>query len=99
MALIVLLLATLLAPASPLSTPTRGWNTWNSYQCNISEGLVLTQAQAIVKNGLQELYPYVVIDDCWMDSSRDEVTGRLKAHPVRFPNGMLSLTEKLHAMG
>ena len=30
-------------------------------------------------------YEYLIIDDCWMASSRDPINDRLQADPVRFP--------------
>lgn len=32
--------------------PAMGWNSWNTYECNISASLFLTQAQALLDLGL-----------------------------------------------
>ncbi|MGC4892359.1 glycoside hydrolase family 27 protein [Micromonospora sp. DT31] len=80
-------------------TPPMGWNTWNTFGCNINETLIRQTADAIVANGLRDLgYKYVVVDDCWFDPNRD-AQGNLQAHPQRFPSGMKSLGDYLHARG
>ncbi|MFJ6953139.1 glycoside hydrolase family 27 protein [Micromonospora aurantiaca (nom. illeg.)] len=80
-------------------TPPMGWNTWNTFGCNINETLIRQTADAIVSNGLRDLgYKYVVVDDCWFDPNRDS-QGNLQAHPQRFPSGMKSLGDYLHARG
>src|SRR5271166_5844416 len=53
-------------------TPPMGWNSWNKFQCNVSEDLIKSVADAMATNGLKDAgYQYVVIDDCWQ-VSRDE---------------------------
>ncbi len=80
-------------------TPPMGWNTWNTFGCNINETLIRQTADAIVANGLRDLgYKYVVVDDCWFNPNRD-AQGNLQAHPQRFPSGMKSLGDYLHARG
>ncbi|EWM63175.1 alpha-galactosidase [Micromonospora sp. M42] len=76
-----------------------GWNTWNTFGCNINETLIQQTADAIVANGLRDLgYKYVVVDDCWFNPNRD-AQGNLQAHPQRFPSGMKALGDYLHARG
>lgn len=49
-----------------------GWNTWNKYACDISEDIIKSNADQIVKLGLDKLgYVYVNVDDCWMLKDRD----------------------------
>jgi alpha-galactosidase len=80
-------------------TPPMGWNTWNTFGCNINETLIRQIADAIVSNGLRDLgYRYVVVDDCWFDPNRD-AQGNLQAHPQRFPSGMKALGDYLHSRG
>ncbi|MEU7954476.1 ricin-type beta-trefoil lectin domain protein [Micromonospora chalcea] len=80
-------------------TPPMGWNTWNTFGCNINETLIQQTADAIVANGLRDLgYKYVVVDDCWFNPNRD-AQGNLQAHPQRFPSGMKALGDYLHARG
>ena len=80
-------------------TPPMGWNTWNTFGCDISETLIRQTADAIVANGMRDLgYRYVVVDDCWFDPNRDSA-GNLRGDPVRFPSGMKALGDYLHARG
>ncbi|MGW0506894.1 glycoside hydrolase family 27 protein [Micromonospora sp. NPDC003241] len=80
-------------------TPPMGWNTWNTFGCNINEALIHQMADAIVSTGMRDLgYKYVVVDDCWFDPNRD-AQGNLRAHAGRFPSGMKALGDYLHARG
>ncbi|KAH8846523.1 hypothetical protein MCOR21_008158 [Pyricularia oryzae] len=77
--------------------PQMGWNNWNAYHCDVSEELLLKTAEAMVTYGLRDLgYNYVVLDDCW-SIGRNE-SGYLLHNPVKFPSGMKSIADKLHAM-
>jgi alpha-galactosidase len=92
------------APAQALEngvarTPPMGWNTWNTFGCNINETLIRQMADAIVSNGMRDLgYKYVVVDDCWFNPNRDS-QGNLQGDPTRFPSGMRALGDYLHARG
>jgi alpha-galactosidase len=80
-------------------TPPMGWNSWNTFGCNINETLIRQHADAMVSSGMRDLgYQYVVVDDCWMNSTRD-ASGNLQANPERFPSGMKALGDYLHARG
>ncbi|WBB82302.1 ricin-type beta-trefoil lectin domain protein [Micromonospora sp. WMMD882] len=80
-------------------TPPMGWNSWNTFGCNISETLIKQMADAIVNSGMRDLgYKYVVVDDCWMNPTRD-AQGNLQANPSRFPSGMKALGDYLHSKG
>lgn len=80
-------------------TPPLGWNTWNTFGCDINEKLVLEAAQIMISSGLHDAgYEYVVLDDGWQLHQRDE-NGRLVADPVKFPRGIRALADDLHAMG
>ncbi|GAA3732776.1 ricin-type beta-trefoil lectin domain protein [Plantactinospora mayteni] len=80
-------------------TPPMGWNSWNTFGCNINETLIRQMADAIVNSGMRDLgYKYVVVDDCWMNSTRD-AQGNLQASPSRFPSGMKALGDYLHSRG
>ncbi|WP_020524115.1 glycoside hydrolase family 27 protein [Catelliglobosispora koreensis] len=80
-------------------TPPMGWNTWNTFGCNINEALIRQMADAIVANGMRDLgYKYVVVDDCWFNPNRD-AQGNLQGDPGRFPSGMRALGDYLHARG
>ncbi|MGC4869447.1 glycoside hydrolase family 27 protein [Micromonospora sp. DT53] len=78
-------------------TPPMGWNSWNSFGCNINEGLIRQSADAIVSSGMRDLgYNYVVVDDCWFNPNRDS-SGNIQGDPSRFPSGMKALGDYLHA--
>ncbi|MDA0633951.1 RICIN domain-containing protein [Nonomuraea sp. MCN248] len=80
-------------------TPPMGWNTWNTFGCNIDETLIKQTADALVSSGMRDLgYQYVVVDDCWFDPNRDQA-GNIQANPSRFPGGMKALGDYLHARG
>lgn len=75
-----------------------GWSSWNTYHVNISEKLIKAQADALVKHGLKEVgYTYINIDDGFF-GYRDE-SGRMHAHPDRFPNGMKVVSDYIHSFG
>ncbi|MFI5843045.1 glycoside hydrolase family 27 protein [Catenuloplanes sp. NPDC051500] len=77
--------------------PPMGWNSWNTFGCNINETLIRQTADSIVSSGMRDLgYRYVVVDDCWMSPNRDG-SGNLQAEPSRFPSGMKALGDYLHA--
>jgi len=79
--------------------PILGYNTWNAYQCNIDEDLMLTTAQLMVSLGLKDVgYEYVNIDDCWAEKNRT-AAGDLQEDQVRFKNGMTKLNQQIHALG
>ncbi|KAJ7583600.1 glycoside hydrolase [Mycena floridula] len=79
--------------------PVLGYNTWNAYQCNIDEDLMLTTAKAMKSLGLLDVgYNYVNIDDCYAEKNRSS-TGDIIADKIRFKSGMKSLTDQIHALG
>ena len=79
-------------------TPPMGWNSWNTFGCNIDEGLIRETAEAIVASGMRDAgYVYVNIDDCW-HGERD-ADGFIQPDPDRFPSGMKALADDIHALG
>lgn len=79
--------------------PTMGWSSWNAFYVNISESIICDAADRLVSTGLADAgYRYVNIDDGYF-GGRDEKTGRLKAHPDRFPNGLKPVVDHIHAKG
>jgi alpha-galactosidase len=81
-------------------TPPMGFNNWNTTGCAIHEDLIVATADLFVSTGLKDAgYRYVNIDDCWAAPERDPVTGRLTAHPERFPHGIKWLADYVHAKG
>ena len=79
-------------------TPPMGWNSWNTFACNVDEVLIREAADAIVTSGMRDAgYQYVVIDDCW-HGKRDSL-GFIHPDPQRFPSGMKALADYIHSKG
>jgi alpha-galactosidase len=79
-------------------TPPMGWNSWNKFACNIDEGMIRQQADAMVSSGMKEAgYTYLNIDDCW-HGDRDSL-GFIHPDPKRFPSGMKALADYVHSKG
>jgi alpha-galactosidase len=79
-------------------TPPMGWNSWNTFACNIDEKLIRETADAIVSSGMRDAgYVYVNIDDCW-HGERDE-NGFIQPDPQRFPSGIKALADYVHSKG
>jgi alpha-galactosidase len=79
-------------------TPPMGWNSWNYFNCNVSETMIRAQADAMVSSGMKDAgYQYIVIDDCWQ-TSRD-ANGYIIADPIRFPSGIKALADYVHNKG
>ena len=78
--------------------PQMGWNTWNTYACNINEAMIRKAADTLVSSGMREAgYVYVNIDDCWHGERDDK--GNIHEDPARFPSGMKALADYVHAKG
>ena len=69
-------------------TPPMGWNSWNTFACDIDEGLIRETAQAMVSSGMKDAgYQYVNLDDCW-HGERDE-RGFIQVHtPIITSSGL-----------
>ena len=79
-------------------TPLMGWSSWNTFAVDISEDIILGVARAMSTNGLKAAgFVYVNIDDGFFDGHGSD--GRLKFHPVRFPQGMKGTVDGIHALG
>lgn len=80
-------------------TPPMGWNTWNTFACDINEELIKKTAEVMIDTGMRDAgYVYIVLDDCWLSKERDG-EGNLAADPVKFPSGMKALGDFLHSKG
>ncbi|GIE99200.1 glycoside hydrolase family 27 protein [Paractinoplanes rishiriensis] len=87
------------APGSPAVRPPLGWNSWNTFGCDISEAKIRAAADAMVNSGMRAAgYQYVVVDDCWQATTRDSA-GNLRSDPARFPSGMKALGDYIHGKG
>lgn len=77
-------------------TPPMGWNSWNRFGPFVSERLVLETADALIESGMRDAgYRYVVIDDAWHESIRDDA-GDLTENRWAFPHGMRWLADEVH---
>jgi alpha-galactosidase len=80
-------------------TPPMGWNSWNTFKCNISEPLVKDIVDRFIADGYKDAgYRYVNIDDCWMAMERDSL-GNLVADSEKFPGGIKALADYIHSKG
>ena len=81
-------------------TPPMGWNSWNTFQTNISDSLVRGTVDVMISSGMKDAgYTYLVLDDGWMAMERDTKTGDLVPDPKKFPNGMKVLVDYVHSKG
>src|ERR1700741_5171939 len=81
-------------------TPPMGWNSWNTFETNISEDLVKSIADVMVSSGMKDAgYSYIVLDDGWMTMERNKATGDLVPDPKKFPGGMKALIDYVHSKG
>ena len=84
-------------PGILAATPPMGWNSWNTFGCNVSEVLIKSMADAMVSRGMQAAgYQYVNIDDCWMNGR--DANGKLRWSD-KFPAGMPALADYIHSQG
>jgi alpha-galactosidase len=80
-------------------TPPMGWNSWNTFGCDINEQLIRDAADALVSSGMRDAgYTYVNIDDCWAEPERN-ADGELEAHHERFPGGIKAIADFVHERG
>lgn len=80
-------------------TPPMGWNSWNTFQTNISEKMVMEIADSMVSNGMKDAgFTYIVLDDGWMAMERNS-NGDLVPDPKKFPNGIKAVADYVHAKG
>jgi len=89
-------------------TPPMGWNSWNSFEAEISEAVIYEIAGALERSGLRDAgYVYINLDDHWADINRELIVyenniraeWRMTADKERFPNGLKPIADALHARG
>jgi len=79
-------------------TPPMGWNSWNKFECDVSESLIKEMADALVSSGMKDAgYQFIVIDDCWQIGRDAE--GNIIPDPDHFPSGMKALADYIHSKG
>jgi len=83
----------------PLSkTPPMGFNTWNEFQCNVSETLLKAVADTMAANGMKAAgYNYVNVDDCW-EGARD-ANGFISSTNKFTSSSLKSLADYVHGKG
>jgi alpha-galactosidase len=75
-----------------------GWNSWNTFGCDVSEDLIKNMTTAMIKSGMVDAgYTYMNLDDC-VFVERDS-NNRLVADPQRFPSGIAHLVDYVHSKG
>jgi alpha-galactosidase len=102
------LLLALSVPGGESKSPTKdlapvtGWNTWCTQNecgkdwCTAAE--VLSVGRAMRDAGMLEAgYEWLNLDDCW--GARNPETTHIEGDPERFPQGMASFVEDVHALG
>ena len=85
-----------------------GWNSWNAFRTEITEGKVIGSADALVASGLAKAgYVYVNVDDGWW-LKRRAGDGRLEIRTSLFPSSkplgdghtsFKPFVDRLHRMG
>lgn len=99
-ALLCLLLAASIhtSLAQTFAPPIMGWSSWNTYHVNISDSLIMRQADAMISTGLSDCgYRYINIDDGFF-GYRDK-SGKMHPHPQRFPRGVKVVSDYIHSLG
>ncbi len=80
------------------ATPPMGWNSWNTFGCNVTESLIKGIADTFVSSGMKDAgYQYVNIDDCWMNGR--DASGKIQVNASTFPSGMAALADYVHSKG
>ncbi|MBA3706286.1 MAG: glycoside hydrolase family 27 protein, partial [Bacteroidetes bacterium] len=78
-------------------TPPMGWNSWNSFQCTITEKIVKQMADIMVSSGMAAVgYKYINVDDCWQNVNR---TNGHVTTSSNFSFGIKSLADYVHGKG
>lgn len=80
-------------------TPPMGWSTWNTFDRNINEEVILGMAKVFREKGLIDAgYIYLNIDDCWEAKERNP-RGELVTDYRTFPSGMAELVRRVNEQG
>lgn len=89
------------APDGLAPTPPMGFNSWITTQCDetLDDTMIKGITDAMVDKGLKDAgYEYVNVDDCWALPDRN-AEGNLVPDPKRFPEGIKTLADYVHAKG
>ena len=93
-------------------TPPMGWNHWYAHYFRITDNLMREAAEIMISSGMADVgYQYVNIDDCWMNTSAENLKNKdlMRIGPLRndqgniIPNNhfpdMRGLTDFIHSLG
>ena len=101
-----LLAALLLAPSAAAldnglgRTPPLGWSGFNFFAFELNETIMLETADAMISTGLAKLgFEYVNLDAGWLTSARDPNTSAVIPVEYKWPSGIRSMADKIHAKG
>ena len=73
----------------PRKTPLMGWASWNAYRTDISEEIILSQAEKLVELGLKDLgYVFVNVDDGWQNALKH---GGAKGYSCKYHRAHVDL--------
>lgn len=89
-------------------TPHMGWNSWYVWENHVTDKIMRSAADAMVKSDMiNHGYTYVNIDDCWavkpgstdstLQGNPRNSEGKINSNP-RFPD-MMALTAYIHNLG
>jgi alpha-galactosidase len=79
-------------------TPPMGWNSWNTFACDVNEQLIRDIADSLVSKGMKDAgYMYINLDDCW-HGQRDSL-GFIHENKEHFPSGIKALADYIHSKG
>lgn len=79
-------------------TPALGWNSWNTFGCNVDETMIRGMADAMVASGMKAAgYEYINIDDCW--HGQRDANSVIQPDRKAFPSGIKALADYVHARG
>lgn len=80
-------------------TPPMGWNSWNTFDVNISDSLIRQTADSMVSTGMKDVgYQYINIDDLWQLADRDK-NGKIRINMEKFPHGIKAVADYVHSRG
>ncbi|MBK8884786.1 MAG: putative Ig domain-containing protein [Bacteroidales bacterium] len=80
-------------------TPPMGWNSWNTFDVNISDSLIRQIADSMESSGMKDVgYQYINIDDLWQLPYRDQ-NGKIQINTAKFPHGIKAVADYVHSKG
>ncbi len=80
-------------------TPPMGWNGFNRFNHDVTEGRVEAEARSLIASGMQSVgYTYVNLDGGWDLIARGK-NGQLMPDPKKFPHGIKPVADYVHSLG